>query len=589
MSKLKKLVAIVMTVAMVAGLFAFAGPTASAASSDSKLAPIVYGDNDSINSGFMQAIQIFSKMLVIEGYPDGTFKPDGELTRAEAAALIARTLVSRPVADALGTSGSSFSDVQSDHWAAGAVAYAMNRNILVGVGDNRFDPSATLTKGQWIKILLTSIGYGANHEFEGPGWMQRAYETATNTEVDLFGTYDHYWASLPPGHPDIERIKSGYPRPDMVLVPEGGADAAITREEAMALLYNAVVWVEKVVYDRGSDIYSKRSTQGANLQTSQPSSSAGLSGSNTIFIRDDIGLQRVPIQVRDRYGRPVEDSWYTEWEYRASLIYNAPRSTPELIASYKGNQTGTALRTAFNGAIQFLDIFKAVNIFVNYDIAQGAGREPVSAADAGRLASQGFEIYESKNPATGVTEFSADFSAFWILENYLIDRGNNVAFGPSVTIEIYRDGPIGAPVDIVFVVPYLTQLEKKVPDDPRTLLFDETSLQFGVFHYATPSSISTSVSELPQYRPARSMVRGETAGGREVWRQYPVGWELPNYKDLSDNKAEGSYMLTTPYGQITSVGFVPYLDAKYWEDKPIDTELYQLQGVYLNEVYDADK
>ncbi len=73
---------------------------------------------------------------VINGFPDGTFKPDQEVTRAQFAKLVA-------VAFALPTTGvttSTFSDVAADHWAIGFIEAAVAKGWIKGYPDGTFGP-----------------------------------------------------------------------------------------------------------------------------------------------------------------------------------------------------------------------------------------------------------------------------------------------------------------------------------------------------------------------------------------------------------------------------------------------------------------
>ena len=323
MKKFNKIVSLVMAVSMLAGLFIFAGPAAGAAPTVD-LAPVRYNDHDSITPAYDPAIQIFSKMNVIEGRGGNNFEPLGDLTRAEAATIITRTLASREAADQLDSHYSAFNDVPAGEWMTGPTAFVRNRNIMAGIGNNNFNPHGTLTKVQWLRILLSAIGYGQNGEFEGDGWAIRVYETASNRDVDLFRVHNR--ALAPPFWTGIR-------------VPEAGLNEPINREETMALLNNAVRIVGKVSYDRAADSYRL-----VNITTPD----AGLGGSsNWALIAGDIGLIGTDIPMRDRYGRPHD--WYRRWDYRGVQIYQEPITTPEKIADYNGNHTGTQLRTALQG------------------------------------------------------------------------------------------------------------------------------------------------------------------------------------------------------------------------------------------------
>ena len=70
-----------------------------------------YSDLDKVTNEYADAVEILSGLLVIDGYPDGTFGPEKNVTRAEAAAMIARMMLGREAADKLPVGEVKFTDV----------------------------------------------------------------------------------------------------------------------------------------------------------------------------------------------------------------------------------------------------------------------------------------------------------------------------------------------------------------------------------------------------------------------------------------------------------------------------------------------
>lgn len=85
----------------------------------------------------------------IQGYEDGTFKPDRNLTRAEIAAMIARNQGFD--GSALATAA-PFSDVPVSHWAAGAIAYVKQQGYMAGDAAGAFRPNAVITRAEMAAI-----------------------------------------------------------------------------------------------------------------------------------------------------------------------------------------------------------------------------------------------------------------------------------------------------------------------------------------------------------------------------------------------------------------------------------------------------
>lgn len=91
---------------------------------------------------------------LVQGYPDGSFKPDRSLTRAELAALLVRAkeykVPGRPV--------KVFKDVAANHWAAGYVEIAKRTGLIKGYPDGRFRPNNRITNAEAITVVARFDG-----------------------------------------------------------------------------------------------------------------------------------------------------------------------------------------------------------------------------------------------------------------------------------------------------------------------------------------------------------------------------------------------------------------------------------------------
>ena len=88
----------------------------------------------------------------IVGYNDGTFKPDSNMSRAEAAAIFARL-----IAEAKGESISgkaSFKDVDKNEWYAGYVGYLEKYDVINGYNDGTFKPDASVTRAEFVAMTV---------------------------------------------------------------------------------------------------------------------------------------------------------------------------------------------------------------------------------------------------------------------------------------------------------------------------------------------------------------------------------------------------------------------------------------------------
>ena len=162
MKKTKKLLALIMAVALTAGLFAFGGPAAVAAD---------YSDADSIANN--EAVDVLSALRVVEG-TNGAYRPADNVTRAEAAAILARLVAGRGAADSLPAAATGFVDVPASHWASKYIAYCVAQGYVAGYGNRRFGPNDNVTSAQFAAMLLRAVGYGKLGEFEGALWETNA-------------------------------------------------------------------------------------------------------------------------------------------------------------------------------------------------------------------------------------------------------------------------------------------------------------------------------------------------------------------------------------------------------------------------------
>lgn len=83
------------------------------------------------------------------GYPEGTFGPDQNMTRAEVAQMFYNLLVDKNVAIT-----ASFEDVPADAWYAKSVNTLASMGIISGVGENRFEPERSITRAEFTSMAM---------------------------------------------------------------------------------------------------------------------------------------------------------------------------------------------------------------------------------------------------------------------------------------------------------------------------------------------------------------------------------------------------------------------------------------------------
>ena len=115
------------------------------------------------------AVETLRLMGVLDGYGDGTFRPDTVLNRAQFCKMAVYAM------DGSGELGrystvTIFPDVKPSHWASAYINMAARKGIISGFADGKFKPGQTVTAGQAVTILMRGLGY--KDEDMGGVWPQ---------------------------------------------------------------------------------------------------------------------------------------------------------------------------------------------------------------------------------------------------------------------------------------------------------------------------------------------------------------------------------------------------------------------------------
>lgn len=90
----------------------------------------------------------------IAGYPDGTFKPDNSITRAEFVVLVNKAMGYNDRGNAY------FSDVSASHWAYAEIMKGVEAGYITGNGDGTFRPDAPVTRQEAAVMISKILGLG---------------------------------------------------------------------------------------------------------------------------------------------------------------------------------------------------------------------------------------------------------------------------------------------------------------------------------------------------------------------------------------------------------------------------------------------
>ena len=109
-------------------------------------------------SDYSEAITMLSDLGIIQGKDDGKYHPEDTITRAEACAMIARMMTGDPnVSQYVGAQ--SFTDVAKGSWKDSAIGYCYINGIVIGVGNNKFEPDRAITDAEFVTMVVRAMGY----------------------------------------------------------------------------------------------------------------------------------------------------------------------------------------------------------------------------------------------------------------------------------------------------------------------------------------------------------------------------------------------------------------------------------------------
>jgi len=127
-----------------------------------------FSDKDKIVND--EAVSMLVELNVINGKDDGSFDPEGIVTRAEMAKMICVVLNGGKDPSLGNVSNYTYTDTVG-HWAAAYIEYCTTLGIVAGDGTGKFNPSNTVTGAEAAKMLLVALGFKSEIEgFTGANW-----------------------------------------------------------------------------------------------------------------------------------------------------------------------------------------------------------------------------------------------------------------------------------------------------------------------------------------------------------------------------------------------------------------------------------
>lgn len=169
--------------------------------------------SDINNHNTKAAVELLQKYSILDGYPDGTFKPTNPITRAE----FSKIVVTAGDLFLLIDNDISFQDTKN-HWAEEYICLAKYFGIVNGISAEKFAPNANVTYEQALKMIVCLLGY------ENEAAKQGGYPTGYIKVASSLGVLKN-----------IDLIESDYSKP-------------ATREDIANMIYNSLD-IECIIMD----------------------------------------------------------------------------------------------------------------------------------------------------------------------------------------------------------------------------------------------------------------------------------------------------------------------------------------------------
>ncbi|MEH1929207.1 S-layer homology domain-containing protein [Nostoc sp.] len=195
-----------------------AGTVAPFITASPSLAQTTFSDVSS-NYWAAQFIQQLSQRGVIAGFPDGSFRPEEPVTRAQFAAMVNKAFQKAQQRQAI-----NFTDVPSNYWASSAIEQAYTIGFLSGYPGNRFEPNQAIPREQVLVSLANGLAYTPSGNTES---TLQYFNDASNIAS---------YARSPIAAATEKQIVVNYPNVKFL-----NPTATATRAQVAAFIYQALV------------------------------------------------------------------------------------------------------------------------------------------------------------------------------------------------------------------------------------------------------------------------------------------------------------------------------------------------------------
>ncbi|HEY9808457.1 MAG TPA: WG repeat-containing protein [Halomicronema sp.] len=163
---------------------------------------MVIAFSDIQNHFYQKSIVQLQQQAIINGYPEGDFRPDSSITRAEFAAILLKAFPNaKQVRSAI-----NFSDVPVNHWAYNAIKSAYEKGFISGYPDKTFQPNQKLPRVQALIIIASGLNYTAPSPSRA--MLQQYFDDAGEIpEYAINGVSAAIFQNLVVNYPEVKKLR----------------------------------------------------------------------------------------------------------------------------------------------------------------------------------------------------------------------------------------------------------------------------------------------------------------------------------------------------------------------------------------------
>lgn len=129
--------------------------------------------SDTEKSQYQKAIQYVKNKKIVEGYGDGTYRPENKINRAEFTKILILAVYSQADSEDCNKDIFKFTDTAKNEWYAPYLCLAKREGVISGYGNGTFQPSSEINLAEALKIVLLTYGVElpeAQGEWYAPYW-----------------------------------------------------------------------------------------------------------------------------------------------------------------------------------------------------------------------------------------------------------------------------------------------------------------------------------------------------------------------------------------------------------------------------------